>query len=152
MNLKKLILSQPRLLAGGAVAALVVGLGFGWLAHAPIDAALTRPSAEAPNLTVDTPAGAAIQQAVLDSPEAPAVGPAPAPITAEVYSASDPFTQPRPRVARQDSTSVSGDEQPAAYDETQAPRDGADDRDQERPLDYPPPPPPPHGYDPDGPS
>jgi hypothetical protein len=144
-------LSQPKLLAGGAAAALVVGLGFGWLARAPIDAAVARAPAVAPNLTVETPGEAAARQAALGAPAAPAVGPPPAPISAAVYSPAEAIdAAPRRRVARQDSIPAFGDQQPPVYDETQAPRDGAEDRDPGPPLGYPPPPPPygfGYGYD-----
>jgi len=144
MNLSQLKLSQlkpsrlslrrPKLLAGGAAAALVVGLGFGWLARAPMDRAMAPTAAHptqgvAPSLTIDRTAP-------------PGAGRAPGPITAAVYPSADAFTTaPRPRAAGQDSIPASSDEQSAAYDETQAPRDGAEYRDQDSPPEYPPPPP-----------
>ncbi len=140
MNLRQLILSQPKLLAGGAGAALVVGLGFGWLAHAPIDEAFAR----TPDVT---PTPAIAPSLTIDRTAPPGDGLASAPITAAVYPSADALTEPpRPRVARQDSAPAFSDEQPAAYDEAQAPRDTAEDRDQERAPDYPPPPPPAYGY------
>lgn len=160
MNLRQLILSQPKLLAGGAATALVVGLGFGWLAREPIDAAFARPSAIAPNLTIDASGGTTAQQAALDAPaprtttqqvavDAPAPkadGPAPRLVTAAVYPSGEVFTPPaRPQAVRQDPAPVSGDQQWAAYGETPSPRYGPEDREYERAPDYPPPPPP-YGY------
>ena len=157
MNFRQLILSQPKLLAGGAAAALVVGLGSGLLAHAPIDAAFARSHAVAPNLTIDTSGAATAGQPSLDAPapattsqpvavDAPtADSAAPRLVTAAVYPPGD-ASPPRPRAVRQDPAPVSRGEQWAAYDEAQAPRDDAEDRYQERAPDYPPPPPPPYGY------
>ncbi len=142
MNLRQLVFSRPKLLAGGAAAALVVGLGFGWLARAPIDTAFAHPPAVAPNLTIDTSGVADTQQAVLDTPDAPA-SPASAPITAEVYSASGPLTTaPRPRAARMESAPAASDQQLAAYDETPPRGDGAEDPVKEDAPGYPPLPPP----------
>jgi hypothetical protein len=140
MNLRQLVLSQPKLLAGGAGAALAVGLGFGWLAHAPIDRAMANPTSR--------PAPAIAPSLTIDRTAPPGDGLASAPITAAVYPSADAITgPPRPRVARQDSVPAFSDEQPTAYDETQGPREAAEDRDQQRAPDYPPPPPPPEGPD-----
>jgi hypothetical protein len=142
-QLKLSQLSQPKLLAGGAAAALVIGLGFGLLARAPIDRAMahtaTRPTpAITPSLTVERISAGSQGSG---------------PITAGVYPSADAFPAPPrpPQATPQDSTLASSDEQPVAYDETQPPRDGAEARDQERALDYPPPPPPSGSRGDDGP-
>jgi hypothetical protein len=115
------------ILAGGATLALLVGLGFGALAVAPVSRAV----AHAPSLTV--------KPAFLPAAEAP--GPAPALAHVQPAKArSHPYPQYAQQAARDDpATIVWSDERaaPAPRDQPQADYDETGTRD----VPYPPPPP-----------
>jgi hypothetical protein len=135
-QLNRLTASQAKAVAGGgALVALVMGLGAGWLAREPMDAALAKVPA---GMTAD---------AQLAAPEAPLDDPPPptrhAPLRVEADLPAPPAAQPDPSdAAVQDEGAAAPDAGPPTTSDPDPPG-----RSDEGPREYSAPPPYPPGPD-----